>query len=437
MKNLYKIVFLVFLPFIAHCGAGGIFVYTATIGGTVSGLDGTVVLQNNGGDDLAVTENGSFTFPTEVLEGSDYNVTVLTQPQTQTCTVANGSGTVYGSSIDNITVTCATNIYNVGGTVSGLSDTVVLQNNGGDDKTVTADGSFTFSAEIADGSDYNVTVLAQPSTQTCSVANGSGTVNGADISDVTITCATNTYNVGGIVSGLSGTVVLQNNGGDDKTVTTDGNFTFPAAIADGSEYNATVLTQPQTQTCSVAQASGQINGADINDITVTCVTNTYDVGGTVSGLSGTVVLQNNGGDDKTITTDGSFIFPTMVDDGSLYDATVFAQPLIQLCSVTNGSGQVSGADITDITVACASHPWEGPYGKACWEVGYYGTLGATLAQCQADCEADPDCIGYSFNSTGEGNPLVANCWLITDCPNPQTFPVWETYCRSAYLCPLM
>ncbi|MGB5264992.1 MAG: hypothetical protein WBN30_00275, partial [Polyangiales bacterium] len=37
-----------------------------SIGGTVSGLDGTVVLLNNGADDLSVSANGAFTFATRV-----------------------------------------------------------------------------------------------------------------------------------------------------------------------------------------------------------------------------------------------------------------------------------------------------------------------------------------------------------------------------------
>ena len=67
---------------------------TYTIGGTVSGLSGTVVLQDNGGDNLSVSSNGTFTFPTSLLAGQAYNVTVATNPTGQQCTVANGSGTV-------------------------------------------------------------------------------------------------------------------------------------------------------------------------------------------------------------------------------------------------------------------------------------------------------------------------------------------------------
>ena len=52
------------------------------------------MLQDNGGDDLTLTDSGAFTFATKVQSGQPYAVTVLTQPTSGTCTVQNGSGTV-------------------------------------------------------------------------------------------------------------------------------------------------------------------------------------------------------------------------------------------------------------------------------------------------------------------------------------------------------
>jgi hypothetical protein len=85
-------------------------------------------------------------------------------------------------------------------------------------------------------------VIAQPATQTCIVTNGSGTAGSSDITDVQVTCATNAYKVGGAVSGLSGTVVLQNNGTDNLSVNSDDAFAFPTPVAQGASYDITVLT---------------------------------------------------------------------------------------------------------------------------------------------------------------------------------------------------
>jgi hypothetical protein len=82
--------------------------------------------------------------------------------------------------------------YSVGGTVSGLTGSgLALQNNGADTLSIAANGSFTFATELEDGSAYAVTVSAQPTDQTCSVANGSGTIAAADVSNVAVTCEDN------------------------------------------------------------------------------------------------------------------------------------------------------------------------------------------------------------------------------------------------------
>lgn len=81
---------------------------TYTIGGTVSGLTGSgLVLQNNGGDNLAISADGAFTFATAIAANAPYNVTVSTQPSGQTCSVVNGSSTAVAD-VSNVTVSCAT-----------------------------------------------------------------------------------------------------------------------------------------------------------------------------------------------------------------------------------------------------------------------------------------------------------------------------------------
>jgi hypothetical protein len=86
----------------------GVLATPVTVGGTVSGLGGgkTLILRNNGGDDLTLTANGSFTFATALAVGAAYAVTVRTQPSGQNCTVTNGTGTA-GATVSNIAVACA------------------------------------------------------------------------------------------------------------------------------------------------------------------------------------------------------------------------------------------------------------------------------------------------------------------------------------------
>jgi hypothetical protein len=90
------------------CGGGGL----ASIGGTISGLGSglSVVIQNNLSDTLTLSGNGAFTFANTIGSNASYNVTVQTQPVGQTCSVANGSGTVdtQGDNITSVAITCQT-----------------------------------------------------------------------------------------------------------------------------------------------------------------------------------------------------------------------------------------------------------------------------------------------------------------------------------------
>jgi hypothetical protein len=90
--------------------------------------------------------------------------------------------------------------FAIGGAVSGLAGSgLALQNNGGDDLAVAADGAFVFATRLVAGTAYAVSVKTQPinPAQTCTVTRGSGNVAAADVTDVAVTCATNTGGGGG------------------------------------------------------------------------------------------------------------------------------------------------------------------------------------------------------------------------------------------------
>lgn len=85
--------------------------YNVTV--LVNNLSGSnLVLQNNGGDNLPIINNGNFSFQTQVANNADYNVTVLTQPDTplQYCSVTNGSGTVSDGDVTDVVVDCTLNL---------------------------------------------------------------------------------------------------------------------------------------------------------------------------------------------------------------------------------------------------------------------------------------------------------------------------------------
>ncbi len=253
-------------------------------------------------------------------------------------------------------VVTSTTAYNIGGTATGLSpgDSISLLLNGANALTINANGNFTFPTPVA--STYAVTVSMQPAGKTCTVSNGSGAGITASVSNIAVTCSATTYTVGGSVSGLTGTLVLQNNGTDAKTVSANGAFVFAAPVAWNSSSHVTVDTQPAGQTCTVTNGVQSNLAADVSNVNVICATNTYTIGGTVSGLSGTITLQNNGADALVLTADGAFVFATPVASSSTYSVAVSAQPVGQTCTVANGSGAHVVTPITGVSITCATTP---------------------------------------------------------------------------------
>jgi subtilisin-like proprotein convertase family protein len=165
----------------------------------VIGLAGSgLVLQLNAAGTVPVSA-ASFTFPNGLTSNTAYNVTVAVQPTnpSQTCTVvANGSGTIANANVSNVSVSCATNSFTVGGTVDVLTGTgLVLQNNGASNLTIGANGLFVFLGSLLSGTGYNVTVLSQPTGQTCTVSNGSGTVGAGNVTSVDVAC---TFSLGAL-----------------------------------------------------------------------------------------------------------------------------------------------------------------------------------------------------------------------------------------------
>jgi uncharacterized repeat protein (TIGR03803 family) len=152
-------------------------------------------------------------------------------------------------------------------------------------------------------------------------------------------------------------LVLQLSGGATLAVTANGPATFATSLVSGKSYQVTVQTQPSSpqQVCSVANGSGTIGASNVA-VGVTCVTMTYTVGISVSGLSGSgLVLALNAGNNLAVSANGSATFATPVASGANYQVTVATQPSSpqEVCSVANGSGTIASSDVT-VNVICAT-----------------------------------------------------------------------------------
>jgi Lactonase, 7-bladed beta-propeller len=315
--------------------------------------------------------------------------------------------------------------YTVGGTVSGLSGSgLVLATNTGETLNVSGNGSFTFKTTFPAGSPYYVLVLAQPGTptQTCLATNSAGTVEGANVTGVTVACQDKTAatdTIGGVVVGLTGSGLVLQNGSDTISVASNGTFVFPTALPSGTQYNISVLSPPinPNEDCAVLNGQGTTADSDVVNIGVVCTVNsnpTHTIAGTVTGVSGTLVLEDNGRDDLTITADGPFKFPLAIPSGSSYDVTTKSAGGVQsqVCTFVNATGMVGDSDITNVTITCTANA-----GVTATVSGLAGT-GLTLQNT-----ANGDSLPVAANGTvvfpvGIGNGQAYNVTVTAQPTNP-------------------
>jgi serine protease len=98
---------------------------TFSIGGDVSGLDGSLVIQNNASDTLVISSASDFKFTGKLAQQAHYAVQIFSAPQQQTCTLSNASGTVQSEDVTNIQIMCVDNIRSLSGTISVSTQTMV------------------------------------------------------------------------------------------------------------------------------------------------------------------------------------------------------------------------------------------------------------------------------------------------------------------------
>jgi hypothetical protein len=191
---------------LAACGGDASFPVNVTVQGLqYPGL----VLTTNGSDlpqnpPATAGADVTGTFPKQLGYGDVFNVTVKQDPQFQHCSPGgigpNGIPVSAASTTDtagrlaqiNAYFTCTVNHFTIGGKVTGLkADGLVLANGStGGTLTVAKDATtFEFTANPVNyGVTYGVTVLTNPTGQTCTVANGTNVMPNAQVTNIAVTC---------------------------------------------------------------------------------------------------------------------------------------------------------------------------------------------------------------------------------------------------------
>jgi hypothetical protein len=331
-----------------------------SLGGTISGLTTSGLVLANGSDTISVAAGATtFTFDAPVADGSTYSVAVKTQPTGLACAITAGTGTMAAGNVTSVALTCTDQPFALGGSISGLTTSGLVLANGLDTLDVDANAtSFTMPTAVPYNSTYAVTVKTQPAGLACTVTHASGTMPAAAVSAVAVVCADQSYSLGGSISGLTASGLVLANGTDTLTVNANAtSFTMPTAVAYGSTYTVTVQTQPTGLTCTPSSATAIMPAGPVTSVVITCAVTTYTIGGSISGLTTSGLVLANGGDvTPTLAASATmFTLPTGVASGAAYDVTAQTQPAGQLCTVSDGSGNVTTIDITTVVVSCSSN----------------------------------------------------------------------------------
>jgi hypothetical protein len=384
-----------------------------TIGGSVFYLGGSgLVLQNNGADDKTVDPVAGapvpFTFDTPLAPGSNYDVTVATQPSDpdQECFVVRGSGIVPPEGVTDVLVYCVPPEWLPEGRVF-----VTSQDFNGDLGGVTgADAKCQAAADAAQlgGGPWTAWISDDTEDAIDRIPNAiyrllDETLVATDKDDLV------TLNLIGFLRNP----INIDEFGLERSDQLPWTGTFTDGAASGNDCN--------NWTDNTAEASGTVGDNNQTDFDWT---NSYTrgcnqrfslycfggliesgepvtIGGTVSGLTGSgLVLQNNGADDEPIAADGPFTFATPLAPGTTYSVTVKTQPSGQFCTVDEGSGTVPAEGVENVLVTCGDPPGLDEI-IATWDNGlwYWDLDTATWTQLSTDT-TNEDIAAADFTADG-------------------------------------
>jgi hypothetical protein len=304
-------------------------------------------------------------------------------------------------------VNAAATNFTLSVTTTGLTGTLVVTDNKSDTLTFTTNTTKTFTKTFVSGATYKVHIKTQPAGQTCKLgSNANGTIKAN--TTVTATCTTNSSNftLSVSVTGLTGTLVVQDSQSDSLTFTTNTTQTFAKTYTSGSTYSVTITSQPTGQTCTLgSNASGTITAN--TTVTATCSTSggnpTLSV--SVSGLSGSVTLQDDQGDTLTFNNNSMQTFAKPYSSGATYTVYITSQPLSQACVPTYSTGTIS-ANLT-ISATCATGATRalGTVSNIS-SITCSGTIkNAVCQQMTVSCPNVPDVQAYVKTNTPTGTSL--------------------------------
>ncbi|WP_411823252.1 hypothetical protein [Leptospira sp. 'Mane'] len=180
------------------------------------------------------------------------------------------------------------------------------------------------------------------------------------------------YFVRVFIKNLTGTLILKNNGSENLTLTSSGYNNFSTALTDLSAYSVSVMSQPQTQVCSVEGSPfGNLAGAHAV-VTFDCV-NGFVFNGTLFSSPNPPTLNQSFANMTTLSGDG-----TSGSNNGIGASARFNNPIaiatdgqnLFLADLTNNLIRKHSLGDNSVTTLAAS---PGPHGIATDGVNVYVT----------------------------------------------------------------
>tara|TARA_R110001599_G_scaffold353442_1_gene592250 strand:- start:32985 stop:40364 length:7380 start_codon:yes stop_codon:yes gene_type:complete len=400
---------------------------TYSIGGTITGLArGSVTLVNTiDGTETDVKEfsnTGSFVMSQALFAGQNYDVSVQSDPSTQTCAVKSGGQGQVSGAVQNIVVECLdVTQHTITTTIQGLENTDVISVSI-DGGIAQSQGNGSIQTLVYEGQSFSLTLSNVPDKYTCTPL----TENINEVTQnetVTVSCLVKNFTVSGTVNGLgSETAGLSFNG--QTAVNYANNQSFSFSLPYGSSFS--VIDNSLKYNCEIDGGNILSVTTRLNNLVVTCVAPTYKVSGTISSHSATVTVtyddQYGEPVSQSIASGISAFEFTGLFNGAQFQVTFsIDQSANQSCTGSNTTNTINGQDISNITIVCSNDPT--------YSIG--GTItglargSVTLVNTIDGSEADEKIIlnagsfamnrtlyaGQNYNISVQNSPSTQTCYV--------------------------
>ena len=220
----------------------------------------------------------------------------------------------------------------------------------------------------------------------------------------------NSINIGGKITGLGSgkTVTLELNGNKTTLLTEDKLFqVYFTNHPKSTNYELTVKETTGDILCSIQNSIG-IAETDITNADVTCSAQPpYTVGGTVTGLTGSITLSMSGSvsQTKTISTNGSYTFDTSLPENGNYTVSISVHSNTSFCYFPNANANHNAAqtgtatsNVTNVDVSCVGRI----------------TLNEIISNQNANCASGSADYIELKNISGSNIVISTNTWYLCD-----------------------